>query len=383
MENLQLAYQKAKRGKSRKASVIEFTENLNVNLNALHEELSNQTYKPRPLRRFIIRDPKTRTIHAAHFCDRLVHHALINLLEPIFEPRFIYDCHASRKGKGTLRAIQRFDEFLREVTNGGKLIHEPHSENNIVGYVFKADVKHFFDTVDHATLMSIIASKVADKKILWLIKQILDNFKGDVKGLGMPLGNFTSQFFANIYLTRLDYFVKHVLKAKYYIRYVDDLVILHRNKAILQEYARKINLYLKHLKLELHPDKSAIHALRNGVTFLGYRVFYHNKLLRKRNIRHYMRKFKNYELLHKNGQLSEEDFLEKLQGWFGYAQWANTFKLRENLKKRTSIGGGANADFVIYFENTRNELFIYFWNLLTYKEFAENFHPLTNFSVNI
>lgn len=336
MENLQLAYQRAKRGKSSKFSVLDFTEKLDINLKILHEQLSNQTYKPRSLRRFIIRDPKTRTIHAAHFRDRLVHHAIINILAPIFELRFIYDCHASIKGKGTLRAIQRFDQFVREVTSGGKLIHKPYTENNIAGYVFKADVRHFFDTVDHATLFSIIASKVADKKVLWLIKQVLDNFEGEVKGAGMPLGNFTSQFFANVYLTKLDYFVKHALKAKYYIRYVDDLVILDRNKSLLQDYACKINLYLKHLKLELHPDKSAIHALRNGVAFLGYRVFYHNKLLRKRNMRYFMRKFEKYELMHKNGELSSEDFLEKLQGWLGYAQWANTFKLREKLKKRIS-----------------------------------------------
>ena len=318
-----------------------FTKNLEINLRLLHEQLLNQIYKPRPLRKFIIRDLKTRTIHASSFRDRVVHHLLINILEPIFEPRFIYDCHASRKHKGTLRAIQRFDEFKKRVTCGGRLVNNSYGRNSIVGYVFKADVRHFFDTVDHEMLISIISSKIKDEKVIWLIKQILGNFEGNVKGIGMPLGNFTSQFFANVYLTKLDYFVKHVLKAKYYIRYVDDLVILHRNKAVLQEYAGKINLYLKYLKLELHPDKSAIHALKNGVAFLGYRIFYAHKLLRKRNMRYFMRKFERYELLHKSGQLSADDFLKKLQGWFGYAQWANTFKMREKLKKR--ISGGANG----------------------------------------
>ncbi len=334
MDNLTHAYEKAKRGKTRKESVIEFTKNLDINLRLLHEQLLNQTYKPRPLRKFIIRDPKTRTIHASSFRDRVVHHLLINILEPIFEPRFIYDCHASRKHKGTLRAIQRFDEFKRQVTRGGRLVDNSYSRNSIIGYVFKADVRHFFDTVDHEILIDTISSKIKDEKVIWLIKQILENFEGEIKGVGMPLGNFTSQFFANVYLTKLDYFIKHILKAKSYIRYVDDLVILHRNKIVLQEYARKISLYLKYLKLELHPDKSDIHALRNGVTFLGYRIFYTHKLLRKRNLRYFMRKFEHYEKLHKNGQISAEDLLEKLQGWFGYAQWANTFKMRETLKRR-------------------------------------------------
>ena len=144
----------------------------------------------------------------------------------------------------------------------------------------------------------------------------------------MPLGNLTSQFFANVYLNELDYFVKHELKAKYYIRYVDDFIIIHRNKKRLEFYKRKIEEFVyKKLKLELHPDKSNIFSLANGITFLGYRIFYHYKLLKKRNIRKFLKSVEDY----KNGLISEEKFIDCFKGWEGYAKWANTFKLRKEI----------------------------------------------------
>ena len=148
----------------------------------------------------------------------------------------------------------------------------------------------------------------------------------------MPLGNLTSQFFANIYLNELDYFVKHKLKAKYYIRYVDDFVVLNSNKEFLQDYKDKIINYLLNLKLELHPDKSSILFIRNGITFLGYRIFYHYKLLRKSNIRKFGRNLKQKVKLYGSG-VTLEKLIKSLQGWFGYAIWANTYKFRKNIIK--------------------------------------------------
>lgn len=342
-ENLRSAYEKAKKGKSRMDSVVEFTKNLDINLSILRDQLLLHTYKPRPLRRFMIRDPKTRVIHASHFCDRVVHHATINILEPIFEPRFIHDSFASRKDKGTHGAVERFDGFKRKVSTNGLLVREAYTTNGVVGYVLKTDIRHFFDTVDHGILLDIIHSKIRDDEVLSLIKIVLDNFETHHPGQGMPLGNYTSQFFANVYLNRLDYFVKHVLKARYYIRYVDDLVILARNKVFLEDCHRKIDLYLRHLKIELHPDKSSIIPLKSGVAFLGYRIFFNHKRLRKRNLRHFMKKFKFNCDLYDAGDLSEDQFVDRLQGWFGYAQWADTHNLREELKKRLASGGGANS----------------------------------------
>ncbi|MFA4952968.1 MAG: reverse transcriptase domain-containing protein [Candidatus Pacearchaeota archaeon] len=218
LKNLILAWKKARKGKTKKYYVKYFEENIAYNLKLLHNELKSQTYKPKPLVTFILRDPKTRKISKSDFRDRIVHHAIVNILEPIFDKTFIYDSCANRKGKGNLFAIKRFEKFQRRVTNN------LHSK----AFCFKADIKHYFQEVNHEILIKIISRKVKDEKIIWLITLILKNFESNNKG--MPLGNLTSQFFANIYLNELDYFVKHQLKAKYYIRYVDDFILLNSSR---------------------------------------------------------------------------------------------------------------------------------------------------------
>ncbi len=339
LENLELAFNKAKKRKSRKNYVKEFEDNLEKELLLLHKELTTYIYEPRPLKRFIIRDPKTRTIHASDFRDRVVHHALVNTLNPIFEPTFIYDSYASRKNKGTHKAIERFDSFKRKITNNGRLVKNPHDNNSVIGYALKADIRHYFDTVNHEILLNILKRKIKDENVMWLIKKILDNFDAKIEGRGMPLGNLTSQFFANIYLNKLDYFVKHRLKTKYYLRYVDDFVILHDNLKILEEYKEKIEEYLKNLGLELHPDKSKILTLKAGVTALGYRNFYCYKLLRISNKRKFEKTLDKKMQYCNEGFLSKNNILNYMQGWFGYAQWANTYEYRKEItNKINSIG---------------------------------------------
>jgi len=330
IDNLFLAFRKARRGKSKKFYVIEFEANLTENLLKLQEELISETYSPKPLKRFIIRDPKTRTIHASAFRDRIVHHAIVNILEPIFEKVFICDSFASRKDKGTHKAVARFERFMNKVSRNGRLVKNNFSNNSIEGYVLKADIKSYFDNVDHEVLMRIIKKKVNDSGAIWLIQQVLNNFKGMQEGKGMPLGNLTSQFFANVYLNELDYFVKHILKAKYYVRYVDDFVILHRSKKRLEYFKKKIEKFIITLQIKLHPDKSKIVALRNGISFLGYRVFYHYKLLVKRNMKLLKRKI----LMLKTDEISMDKFNKFFQGWYGYAKWANSYTLRMNTSKR-------------------------------------------------
>lgn len=203
--NLLLAFKKARKGKTKKNYVVEFERNLKENLFKLQEELINETYKPRPLKRFIIRDPKTRVIHISYFADRIVHHALCNIIEPIFEKIFIHDSCASRKNKGNLFAVKRFNLFKKKASNNGKLISYIFDDNFVSGYCFKGDIKHYFQEVSNNILTKIIEKKIADEKVINLIRLILKN--GEVKqGIGMPLGNLTSQFFANVYLNELDYF---------------------------------------------------------------------------------------------------------------------------------------------------------------------------------
>ena len=328
LRNLYFAYKKARRDKAKMFYVIKFEKNLEKNLIWLQKELIEQTYQPKPLRGFTIRDPKTRVIHASAFIDRIVHHAIVHLLEPIFEKVFIYDSFASRRDKGTHNAIARFEEFMGRVSKNGRLIKNAMNNNQIEGYCLKADIKSYFDNVDHKILLKIIRKKVDDKNFILLIKQVLDNFKGKKQGKGMPLGNYTSQFFANVYLNELDYFVKHRLKVKYYMRYVDDIVILHRNKKRLEYFKKEIDDFLVYnLKIWLHPDKSKIIALRNGITFLGYRIFYHYKLLTKRNIRVIKKKF----LMYKDEEITPQNFTYFLHGWEGYAKWANSYNFRKNI----------------------------------------------------
>jgi len=327
-ENIFLAYEKARKGKRKKESVIEFEKNLKENLLALQKELIWQTYNPKPLKSFTIRDPKTRKIHASAFIDRIVHHAIINVLEPIFEKVFIYDSYASRKDKGTHKAVERFKGYIRKISKNGRVVKNALNNNMIEGYVLKADIKHYFEEVNHEILMNILKKKINDEKALLLIDKILKNFGSKVLGKGMPLGNLTSQFFANVYLNELDYFVKHELKSKYYIRYVDDFVILHRNKKRLNYFKKRIKEFLERkLKLKLHPEKSQILALRNGIAFLGYRIFYHYSLLNKKNIKLITKKV----LVFKEGKAIEKDFNNSLNGWWACAKWANSYNLRKEI----------------------------------------------------
>ena len=279
-KNLEKAFKKASKGKNSKFYVIEFRKNLNKNLLVLKRKLEFETYKPSPLVKFTIRDPKTRLIRKSIFKDRIVHHAIVNILEPIYEKIFIDDSYANRVNKGSITALKRFDTFKRKVSKNGRLVPHAFNNNMTKGYIFKADIRKFFDSVDQAKLISILKRKIKDERIIWLIIKILKNF--DNKKIGMPLGNMTSQFFANVYLNDLDYFVKHKLKMKYYIRYVDDFVILHEDGKKLEECQNKISKYLKNLRLELHPDKSKISSMYKGVNFLGFKIFYFYKLARKK-----------------------------------------------------------------------------------------------------
>jgi len=320
-DNLLLGWQNAKKGKSKRRYVKRFQKNLQKNLEKLQEELINQTYQPCDLKTFILRDPKTRRISKSAFRDRVVHHALCIVIVPTFEKGFIYDSHANQIGKGTLKAIERFDAFKRKVSRN----------NTRECYVLKADIKHYFEEIDHQTLIEIVKRKIKDDKIIWLIEKILSV---NNRTKGMPLGNLTSQFFANLYLNELDVFAKHKLKAKYYIRYVDDFVILHESKEQLEEWKKQINDFLKDkLKIELHPSKSHVLKLSSGINFLGFRIFYYHKLLRKSNLKNFQRKFNNLRILFDEEIIGREKSLEALEGWLAYCSHANTHKYRRHLMR--------------------------------------------------
>ena len=265
-----------------------------------------------------------------------MHHAIIRIIEPIFDKSFIYDSCANRKGKGNLFAIKRFCRFMKKVSRNGK-INGWFNDSQVAGYCLKADIRHYFNEVNHEILLNILRRKIKDKKIIWLIEKILENSSriggGGANQLckrGMPLGNLTSQFFANVYLNELDYFVKHLLKEKYYIRYVDDFVILHNSKEQISIWKAQIDEFLKiELKIDLHPDKSKIIPLSKGIDFVGFRTFYHHKLLRRRNIRKMFLIIEKY----KKGEMPKEKLLQSFCGWLAYSKWADSFQLRKEIVK--------------------------------------------------
>jgi len=327
--NLILAYKKARKGKTKKSYVIEFERDLIKNLLKLQEELKEQTYNPLPLKTFILRDPKTRKISKSAFRDRIVHHALINIIGPIFEKRFIYDSCANQIRKGNLFALNRFDKFVRKISGNGLVAGNKFSDNNYVyGYCLKADIKHYFHNVNHEILLGIIQRKINDKEVILLIKKILKKGVMERESVGIPLGNLTSQFFANVYLNELDYLVKHKLRIKYYIRYVDDFVILYASKTQLEIWKEEINMFIGNkLKIELHSQKSSVIPISKGVDFVGFRNFYYFKLLRKRNFKKMLLKVRSY----KKGDIPKTKMLEIFQGWNAYAKWADSLRTKRKV----------------------------------------------------
>ena len=249
-ENLYNAYLKARRGKRKSEEVLRFTCDLESELFDLQNELRNKTYKTGEYRNFIIFEPKERIISALPFRDRVVHHAVYSVMEPIFERKFIYDSYACRKGKGTHAGVERLQEFIRKMNNNS--------------YVLKCDVSKYFSSVNHKILKRIIRKKIADGDFLWLLDNIIDSMES-----GIPIGNLTSQLFANIYLNELDEFVKYKLKIKYYIRYMDDFILLYDSKQELHKFREEIRLFfIINLRLSFHPKKVNVFPISLGVDFL-------------------------------------------------------------------------------------------------------------------
>lgn len=326
-ENLELAFKKARKHKTIKDYVHVFEKNLQNNLLFLRSELLLHSYRPRPLVNFVIRDPKTRKISKSDFRDRIIHHAICNIIEPIFEKTFIYDSYANRKGKGALNALLRFDYFKRKMSRN----------NTRKCFILKADIKKYFENVNHKILIKIIREKIKDRRIIRLIQIIFANGANGASDFGMPLGNLTSQFFANVFLNKLDYYVKNTLRIKQYIRYVDDFVILSNDEKKLKKYLLLINEFLRtHLMLVLHPDKSKIIELKQGIGFLGFRIFYHHKLLRKANIRKMQKKIQSF--CSSPDLFTYDSVYDSFQGWCAYAMHANSYQLRQNFGSRIQQG---------------------------------------------
>lgn len=281
-ENLLHAWKEFKKGKINKNTIQEFEFNLESNIIELSKSLRNCTYKISAYQEFYVYDPKKRHIHAAIVRDRIVHQAIYRIINNIFEPIFIHDSFSCRLGKGTHGGINRLNKFLRQITKN-------YSQE---AFVLKCDISKFFDSIDHSILRKFIKNKIEEVETLNLLDSILNSFEKS-KGKGVPLGNVTSQLFGNIYMHYFDFYVKHILKEKYYIRYCDDFVIAHKNKQHLVDLISQIEIFLhKSLFLTLHPRKREIRKVSQGIDFLGYVLLPHYKVLRTNTKKRIIRKIK-------------------------------------------------------------------------------------------
>ena len=329
-DNILKAYHKASKGKKNKKSVASFSFQLEANLLKIKAGLEQKQYWPGAYRTFHIYDPKKRMISAAPFRDRVIHHALCNVIEPIFERRFIFDSYANRIGKGTHKAIERYQQFARKNK-----------------YVLKADIRKFFPSIDHEILKEKIRRKIKCKDTLWLVDLIIDHsneqeehlvwFKGDniltpyERKKGLPIGNLTSQFWGNVYLNSFDHFVKDVLKVKAYIRYVDDFVLLSNNKEELWKWKSAVQEYLAGLRLITHPHKTQIHLSKKGIPFLGCRVFPHYRFIRKEKVRRYKRYLKKNLKKRNMKQISPEILESQINAWLGHIRFGHSKRLENSI----------------------------------------------------
>ena len=316
-ENLLLAYKKARKGKRNRAEVQEFEFDLEKKLFEIQHDLLSKSYKFGEYRKFIVYEPKERLISSAPFKDRVVHHSICNIIEPFLDRAMNYDSYACRKGKGTHKAIKKASYLLRK--------HK---------FVLKLDIKKFFFTIDHQILLNLLSKKISDKFLLSLIKEILTTYKTDeeyyyhlendtllevLRQRGLPIGNLTSQLFANYYLNSFDIFIKEELKFDSYIRYMDDSLIFSDDKKKLNNAKLKIEQYLRNnLRLKLNDNKTTIVTQKNGIKFLGFHIYRNKKRILKENLVRFQNKMELKREQYKNSKIEFKSILQSLNSWIGF-----------------------------------------------------------------
>jgi retron-type reverse transcriptase len=334
-ENLRLAHRKAAKGKRGKGPAAAFEYRLADNLLQLQSELQSRTYRPGAYHSFYIHEPKRRLISAAPFRDRVVHHALCNVIEPVFERSFIYDSYANRVGKGTHRALDRAQGLMRRLR-----------------YMLQCDVRQFFPSVDHAVLRWTLARKTKDPHVLWLVDRILESgagvlseeyemvyFPGDdlfavSRPRGLPIGNLTSQFWANCYMNPFDHFVQRELRCAGqrggYLRYVDDFVLFADDKRTLWAWREALVERLARLRLTIHPGAHP-RPVEEGMPFLGFVVYPSHRRLKRRKVVAYRRRLRSLVAAYVEGEATQEAVVASLLGWINHARYGDTWGLRRSV----------------------------------------------------
>ncbi len=310
IENLLLAWQEFVKGKRLRSDVQLFERSLMENLFDLHRTLIDETYRHSDYEAFSISDPKHRKIHKATVRDRVLHRAVYRIVYPFFDRLFIHDSYSCRNGKGTHRALDQFNRYARKASKNHRR----------TVWVLKCDIRKFFASIDQSLLLAILADRIPDRRILSLLEKVIYSFSSTRAGLGLPLGNLTSQVFSNIYMNEFDRFVKHSLHAKYYIRYADDFVIFSSDRERLLGLLGSIQDFLSHiLRLDLHPDKIEMKTVASGVDFLGWVHFLNHRVLRTVTKR---------RMLHTLAQHSSEP---RLASYSGLLKHGDAYHLEQSL----------------------------------------------------
>ena len=314
LENLQLADERARKGKLRSYGVKLHDQNREANLLKLHNSLKNQTFKTSKYHIFTIFEPKEREIfRLPYFPDRITHHAIMNVLEPIWVSVFTRDTYSCIKNRGIHAAAKRVKHALRKDKDGTR-------------YCLKIDVRKFYPSIDHETLKQVIRRRIKDKRLLWLLDEIIDSVP-----LGVPIGNYLSQYFANIYLAYFDHWLKEEKGVKYYWRYADDIVILAPNKEVLHELLHDIRAYLRdNLKLNVKRNYQVFPTSVRGIDFLGYRFFHTHTLLRKSIKR---KLFRRVAKLRKRKIVAKEAFKQQICSWWGWCKYCDSINLMSKIQK--------------------------------------------------
>lgn len=337
-DNIYNAYLNARKGKRFRDEVLEFSSNLEENIIDIQNELMWKTYSVGRYRQFVITVPKKRLIMALCFRDRVIQWAIHRQIYPLFDKRFIDDSYGCRDGKGTLAAVNRLQYWLKQAYR---------SEDDY--YYLKLDISKFFYSVNHDILMNILKKTIADEDTLNLLRTIIssesniglpdgfisDCYPTDEAGAisGLPIGSLTSQMFANIYLNELDQFCKHELKIHYYIRYMDDIIILHKDKQELHKIKSAIENFInERLGLCLN-NKTAIRPVTMGIEFVGYRVWGSHKKLRKKSVIKMKQRIKEIQHLYKIGSIEFSDVKATMASYFGILKHCDSFNLRKKLSE--------------------------------------------------
>lgn len=317
------AHKRAKKHKGYKDEVIKFEFNLENNLINLINNLKNKTYKMGNYFTFKVYEPKERDIQALPYRDRVVHQWYIEeFIKPFIVPKFINTSFACLENKGTHRAVN-------EVQHQMQIMKRNHHDF----WILKCDIKKFFYNIQPYILFNILKKYISDKDLLFLTQTLIFNGSIDSSKVGIPIGNYTSQFFANIYMNELDQYVKRVLKIKYYCRYMDDFILLLNTKNDCIKYKKLIESFLlNNLKLELN-SKSRYYPYKMGINFCGYRIFTTHKLLRLSSKKKIKKNVKNWNVQFSNGYINYKNVLQSLNSWLGHSSHCNSYKLQQKVLK--------------------------------------------------